>query len=190
MISQKLKRETTESHQKLEKKIILQIKNIKRDEEYGRLIAAFYGFISPLEQQIMGKLTESTMPDIGQRAKANLLEDDLNEIGAEIMTKQRVDLPEIRNQYDAIGALYVLEGSTLGGQIIKKMVQKALNKSTDTGFAYFSSYGSETRTYWANFIRTIDSMELQNDEEEAIIARANDTFQKFYQYMAYIYNEN
>jgi len=60
-------------------------------------------------------------------------------------------LPEIKNTAQAFGALYVIEGSTLGGQIIKKMVQKQLCMEGNNGLSFFDGYREATSDMWQVF---------------------------------------
>lgn len=47
-----------------------------------------------------------------------------------------------------LGALYVVEGSTLGGQFIARHVETALGLSPGEGNAYFLGYGEQTSARW------------------------------------------
>jgi heme oxygenase len=51
----------------------------------------------------------------------------------------------------AIGAQYVLEGSSLGGQFLSRQLQRNLSISPASGGAYFAAYGSETMKRWKAF---------------------------------------
>ncbi len=53
----------------------------------------------------------------------------------------------------AFGALYVLEGSTIGGLIIKKMISEKLG--SEEGMSFFEGYGKKTAERWKVFTQYI-----------------------------------
>ena len=78
--------------------------------------------------------------------------------------------------FSALGAIYVLEGSTLGGKIIKDLIWKQLGISSNLGFAFFNGYGSDTVTMWQTFKLAIDRQSFTKGESLEITAAANSTF--------------
>jgi len=74
----------------------------------------------------------------------------------------------------AIGSLYVLEGSTLGGRIIGR----ALSQEPwlpDGGLSYFDPYGHRTGPMWLSFRQWLDESGSGHDRH-AIAAGAQRTF--------------
>lgn len=61
----------------------------------------------------------------------------------------KIAKPTFNNEYQAWGAMYVLEGSTLGGAMIHKHLQ-TLGWETPA-FNFYSYYGSETGAKWKTF---------------------------------------
>ena len=84
-------------------------------------------------------------------------------------------LPEISGHAAALGAMYVIEGSTLGGQIICNMLKKQLK--IEDGLSFFSGYGEQTIPMWKRFQAVLDLPGSQQGDK--IIEAANDTFGKF-----------
>jgi len=80
-----------------------------------------------------------------------------------------------------LGALYVIEGSTLGGTIISKMIKQQLAIPDNKGLSFFNGYGSETEKMWQDFKLFLDRP-LKPAEEAVVIRSANDTFNKFGQW--------
>ena len=52
---------------------------------------------------------------------------------------------------EGIGCLYVLEGSTLGGQFILRALQERLGLSPDREARFFASYGKHVGSMWKSF---------------------------------------
>lgn len=157
-IMERLKSETAHYHRQVEqnpyaKAIMNQTVTI---EEYRTYLEKFYGFLKPLEDQaVQQPFWESTGLDIEIRGKAGLLEKDLRNLGAseEEITQLPLceELPDISTPARLFGYLYVIEGSTNGGQIITKRLSQFLTIEADRGLEYFNAYGSETRTRWSEF---------------------------------------
>lgn len=179
----RLKTETLDNHRQLEKIIIDRLKNILRTVDYIRLLSGFYGFIEPLEKEIAPFLNADFLPDFENRRKSNWLLEDMQVLGGEFCGELCRSLPEIANLKGAAGAMYVLEGSTLGGQIIKKMLQKQLEFPNGDGLHYFNSYGDETKAHWETFTNALNAMDLPTNEQDAVIEAANETFEAFGTYL-------
>jgi heme oxygenase len=85
----------------------------------------------------------------------------------------------------AWGALYVVEGSTLGGQqILKTLLNSELvlrnGLTPDAGLAYFTGYGSATSAMWRQMLRALgDADTADPGSRDAIIEGANSTFALF-----------
>ena len=78
--------------------------------------------------------------------------------------------------YTAAGALYVLEGSTLGGQIILKHLQKTMSPGFK-GSQYFSAYQYKTGSMWKSFLQQLNAMPQSIFNEHQMIAGAKKTFE-------------
>jgi heme oxygenase len=50
-----------------------------------------------------------------------------------------------------LGAMYVIEGSTLGGQYIARHVEQILGFAPGHGDSYFRGYGDQTGSMWRDF---------------------------------------
>lgn len=184
MLSDKLKEETKVNHQQLEKVLIVKLKSVRSKNEYAEILKLFYGYFGGLEVLIDKVIDTGLLPDSERRRKTAALARDLEDLGSEIAAKASgTALPAINIHLQALGALYVIEGSTLGGTIISKMMQQQLNL-TGGGLSFFSGYGEHTTRMWDTFKEILDQ-QAQNPEQEAVvIAAANETFLKFGEWFA------
>lgn len=182
-IMERLKSETAHYHRQVEqnpyaKAIMNQTVTI---EEYRTYLEKFYGFLKPLEDQaVQQPFWESTGLDIEIRGKAGLLEKDLRNLGAseEEITQLPLceELPDISTPARLFGYLYVIEGSTNGGQIITKRLSQFLTIEADRGLEYFNAYGSETRTRWSEFTG-LPQLSISNPEDhDNMVHSASETF--------------
>jgi len=181
MLSVNLKEFTAFNHRQLEGKIISQIRAIKKPADYLKLLSLFYVFFGALEIQVKKHLHKGFLPDGKERRKTALLLEDFDQLGVKnVMLPGNKTAIFIKAHLQAIGALYVMEGSTLGGQAISKMIAKQL--SSDTGMRFFNGYGLQTATMWESFKNTIDKKNFEQADEKIIIDAANETFKKFSNY--------
>ena len=179
MLSEKLKEQTGREHQMLEVKMIKQIKLITDINKYSEFLLLFYRFMNPLETQIDKQLDPGFLSDYKLRRKSVLLVQDLSRLqsSAEIFSYDEVIF--ITNNLEAIGALYVMEGSTLGGQIISKMINHQLGLEKIIPLDFFNGYKNDTILMWQNFKIAMDQLKLNESEENIIIRSANNTFKRF-----------
>lgn len=105
---------------------------------YRHTLVRFHGFYRPLEvdMQAVGVWTGCGF-DMGARWKTALLKADLRSLGVSepALLAVCIDLPPHANLAAAFGCLYVLEGATLGGQIINRALEKSLGITPQAGSA-------------------------------------------------------
>jgi heme oxygenase len=74
----------------------------------------------------------------------------------------------------ALGTAYVLEGSTLGGQVINRALAGA-SWAPPGGLRYFTPYGENTGAMWRETLETLANASPDSDLE--IISGAVETFE-------------
>lgn len=140
---------------------------------YVEVVQAFQSFYAVLEPRIVAVVsTHDPELAIRDRAKLPLLARDLVALAAEPVSMSRnVRMPDVHTPSHAIGALYVIEGATLGGQIIGKHLRERLGIGAATGAAFFTGYAEATRGMWCRFTDHVDhrsELDLQVTIETAI----------------------
>lgn len=174
MLSTRIKEATKTAHQELEGKVVKKLKAIRSNADYADLLKHFYAYFSGLEKQIASYITTNVLPDHELRRNASRLKEDILALDGDTYDLPQVTLPLISNTSEALGAMYVMEGSIMGGPFIVQMLQKG---GIDKGLSFFSGYGEDTQRMWAKFIEVLN---LIPEEEQAIaIDAANDTFSNF-----------
>ena len=88
------------------------------------------------------------------------------------------DLPSLDSKERIFGSLYVIEGSTLGGQVISRHLKQQFDLDETNGAAFFSGYGKETGKMWNGYRDAITRFADGEANREEIIAGANETFEK------------
>lgn len=74
-----------------------------------------------------------------------------------------------------IGLLYVVEGSSNGGQVIARVLRRAWGLDDDT-LRSLDPHGTETRTHWAAFRTSLDAQSFSSAERDSIVAGAAAAF--------------
>ena len=93
---------------------------------------------------------------------------------------------EMRDTPSALGAMYVLEGSTLGGRVILKHLAQTLQLDETNGAAFFYGYGPETGKQWSSYLKVLTGYAVTEHCEERIISSAKNTFEAIHTYFNYI----
>ncbi len=172
---QRLKQETAELHEQLEQQLQL-LRPSMSVLEYRVLLEQFYGFYLPWEQRAAPLLNQAFPGFFNQRRKAPLLQSDLQFLGSNLAAiPQNSHLPNIQSLPSLMGSLYVLEGATLGGQILARHFERQFNFSGGQGCAFFASYGHDVGRNWLNFCEILTCYSSP-DRDNAILSSTIETF--------------
>ena len=175
MLLEDLKQKTRQHHQRLEALNGLPT----TQSEYVELLETFHGFVVPWEKQLASRLPVDDPVRAG-RDKSAWLEADLEHFDYSPESRSALptcpDLPSTTTRAEILGACYVLEGSTLGGQFISRHLESNLGLSDGRGYRYFRSYGPEVRAKWQAFQGEL--LRHAARDHDAIVAAAQDTFEK------------
>ncbi len=166
----RLRDETAVAHRRLEDELDLLSAGPGR---FRAVLEGFHGFHRVWEPA-MGTV-------IGERARLAVLERDLQGFG--LTAAQIAALPRCheastlaQSPAGALGSFYVMEGSTLGGQVISRAPGAA-------GLGYFNPYGGETGAMWRRFRSWLEAQAAPLDQAE-IVAGAVATFEVLRRWLA------
>lgn len=181
MIMPRLKEATRPHHEAIEARIdVFRMGNTI--EGYRRVLERFLGYYEPVEAafaRIPG--WEGVGLDRVERRKTPLLIADLRALGLDaeaIAALPRCrDLPRLDELAEAFGAMYVLEGATLGGQYIRKRVESDFGVGPDSGCAFFSSYGDRVGPMWKAFGAALTEFATTAETEDVVVRSAIATFE-------------
>lgn len=179
---QALRTETAELHVALEKRLPFFSPQLDLDL-YRRLMAAYYGFYQPLEQRLHVLALTPIGLDQSLRIKLPVLRADLTALGLEEATIEALPtcqaLPLIDSRAAALGISYVLEGATLGGQILRRRVAEKLGLDASSGAAFLNVYGELTGRRWKDFLQYLDDRNLGEAQVFEVTRAAKATFSHF-----------
>jgi heme oxygenase len=178
--SQELKQYTQKNHLQLEKVMVNEIHKITSELGYVLFLKIFYGYFAGLEVNIAQFVDKNELSDYPKRRKTSLLSNDLISLGASLPSiATDEELPTINNLLQAFGALYVMEGSTLGGQYIANMIKEQLQWKELKAVSFFEGYGSETVGMWESFKTVLDEHATTKEDLQTILKSSDETFVKF-----------
>ncbi len=186
-ILEKLRAETGELHKKLDTSLYPLIQGMKTPEEYAKLLQTFYAYFKPLEEKVYKYIGDAELKDHNERRNTGYILKDLETINQSTEIEPAKETPEINNTAAAFGALYVMEGSTLGGKIIAKTIASNLGYTDTNALNFFSGYKEHTGPKWLTFIEALNNFAISANDDETIIEAAKSSFQKLKQHIDNIY---
>jgi len=120
---EELKAATSAHHARLERRVDIE-RHLRSRDAYRALLERFYGFHRPIEA-VLAPFAGPFTP------RHPRLAHDIAALGGDadtLPTARRV--PAVHSVHDALGVLYVLEGSALGGAVIGHLVERDLGLSS------------------------------------------------------------
>lgn len=153
---------------------------------YRKVLRAYCYLYQELEQRIDRFLARQPgVFEYEDRRKLLWLQQDLAFLSEQpvsaAQTPVAVALPDIQRIGQLIGVLYVIEGSTLGGQLISRHLAQHHDLGPGQGADFFNGYADRSASMWQAFITFADSILDDPAECQAAQESARQTFQSFMQ---------
>lgn len=151
-LSSLIRAETRPAHDRIELAFDLPSRLASRDS-YRDLLARLLGFHGAFEAAAAPHLAGT--PFEAYLGRTGLLASDLDRLGgaSEHRTGPSPDFPDAPA---ALGGLYVVEGSILGGVLIAAEVRRRLGIGPQTGAGFFAGHGRATAPTWRSFTAALD----------------------------------
>jgi len=128
-------------------------------KSYSNVLARFYGFWVGWQPRVAGLLQDEVL--LQPRRRLHLLAADLEKLGVSPQARRALPvcpLVPLRDGVEALGSLYVLEGSSLGGRVIERNVERCLGRAGRESSTYFRCYGVETGAMWRALLLRLDAV--------------------------------
>jgi heme oxygenase len=182
-LRQSLKLGTADAHRALEATLGLLGPDLDV-RRYRHVLELLYGFYSPIEHALARFVGIVPFP---LRARAVLLEDDLTTLG---LSSSDLDVlprcagaPRPGCSDELAGCLYVLEGASLGGQVITRALQPRLGVAKGRGASFFAGDEDQTFARWAVVLEWFEDLARRGASPGAVVAAANATFDALARWM-------
>lgn len=176
-LSQRLKTETAQQHERMHE--LMERGNPFADRgSYARFVAAQYLFQRDVEHLFQDAAVKAAVPDLEARGRQEASLADLADLGAELpqgaLCSEAVGMPE------ALGWLYVSEGSTLGAAFLFKEARDRLGLSETFGARNLAAYPQGRALAWRAFVASLDAPALGDAAiQDKVIAGANAAYDRF-----------
>jgi heme oxygenase len=161
-------RETTRHlHRQLEASIDL-ASAFRSRQSYATLLLSYLGIYMAFEETLSPFRSALSQSGWHYHSRVEPLQNDLYALGflAETLAASgRTTTSVPLHTFDhALGALYVIEGSALGGQILYRQIRESLGLDVRTGASFFYGEGAQTGTSWKRFTLVLDQYVADSDE--------------------------
>ncbi len=177
MDMQRLRFETAADHLAVEG--ALPLMNVGLDRaKYAACLSRIYGVVAAWEERAAAVAPDWMQTMLAARRRAGLLQQDLEWFGVAGQDAGGPTLPEMNDLPSLLGTMYVMEGSTLGGQLIARHVEAALDLSEGEGDAYFRGHGKDTGSMWKEFCEVL-SNRVPDSDGDAVVLSAKEMFAVF-----------
>jgi heme oxygenase len=143
-----LRDRTVSHHRRLESGLRI-IDRLSCPETRGPLIAGYHAFHHTSERALGGFLEDMPGLDFSSRVRASTIPANTDHPRLIHPT-----LPQIESVSEALGALYVLEGSTLGGRaILSSLKRQGISLE---GLSFLDPYGKDAGRCWRSFLQVLE----------------------------------
>ncbi|KQO83325.1 biliverdin-producing heme oxygenase [Rhizobium sp. Leaf262] len=181
--TKRLKAATRQAHEELDG-FIMSAKPFESRENFGKFVKTQHLFHSDLDAFFSNETLDALLPDLKGRRRLDFIAQDLQDLGlgqpetpaARFQANdQDFDLPE------ALGWLYVVEGSNLGAAFLLKDAAK-LGLDETFGARHLAGAPEGRGLHWRTFVAALDAVPLDQDEEDRAIAGAEAAFRAVHEY--------
>lgn len=178
---QQLRSQTARSHQLIEQNVSSQLLMSEHVTitHYAHYLKSLYGFVNVFEKMAFPLLKDYEVLQLDDRRKSHLIQADLTMLhhtAAESYLNEELFNTHYQTTAAVLGGMYVLEGSTLGGQIINKHLTTVLGHSVAGKTTYLTAYAGKTGSMWKTFLQLLGEAGTTIDNKDVIIASAVNTF--------------
>jgi heme oxygenase len=158
-LSARLREQTAPLHREIE--VVLGLPGaIRTRDDYQDWLARFLGLYDPLERLLA---TFSEWDQLGlsmsSRDHTGCLVGDIVALGIDPRLQPRAPpalLPDLPTFAHVLGALYVIEGATLGGRLILRDLEPRLGASIAGATRFFGGRGEAVGPMWQSFRAALD----------------------------------
>ena len=178
---QRLRRETASDHERVDRLLPFMNPDLTRGL-YAGVLQRLHGFVKGWEVRAAASAPEDLRLLLKERQRSSLLARDLDFFSAALpgtLFTPSESFFETRPAF--LGAVYVVEGSTLGGRFIAKHVEQRLLLRPGEGDAYFTGAGDRTGSLWREVLALLGAIPEQ--DSEAVCSAAKAMFAAFEQWM-------
>lgn len=170
-VRERLKAGTLDLHQQAERHLAPLMRPGLDEATYAGILERFHDFYQTFESEMANRRDSSAAAAFyeGKAKRTERLRADLRAFGREV-SGVSVPLEFMAHESDASlwGMVYVVQGSSLGGQVISAAVRKSLNRADGRGFSFFEGDGAETGANWRRFLEVLERSVPESEIDRAV----------------------
>jgi len=164
----RLRDATQADHQRLESRMDI-LARIATPDGRRALVERFYRLHAEAEAALAPWLHDLPGLNFQARRRSSRLEQDLAALDGRIPETSGAALI-VSGVGEALGRMYVLEGSTLGGRVIRRSVEARGDGMA--GLSFLDPYGDQAGERWRAFLAVIDGEARSPADTEAMVGGA------------------
>jgi heme oxygenase len=180
----RLRTETRTAHARIEEAVNLPA-SLSTPAAYKALLARMYGFHAVFEEEAGSVLAGRGFCDSAPRSR--LIVADLAALGEPADAIAALPrCPGVLREPSlpaALGAMYVVEGSMLGGVVIAAEVRRSLGIAAESGCSFFTGPGKALMARWAAFRERLAGFSSP-ERDDLIVTGALSTFERMQRWLA------
>ncbi|WP_181858130.1 biliverdin-producing heme oxygenase [Polaribacter sp. WD7] len=149
-------------------------------QEFTKLLEKNYLAYSHIEANICCFKQENLVKQVYFLPRiSNWVLKDLKKISFSLLTKNTSIF--LNNKFEALGAIYVTEGSLLGGLVLGKHLTEC-NQLSNTTTLEFYKFDKDRLMRWEKFRKHMTQSQFSAEERNQIVQGAKKTFKAFIKY--------
>lgn len=162
-----LRSATSAEHERVDR--LFSTLDFGRIEDYRRFLLAQAAAFLPIEAALDEANAAAILPDWPGRRRGHLLRSDLEALGA--AEPEPIAAFAFKTEAAALGAIYVLEGSRLGGALLKRELPAVAPRQF--------LEAPQPQGSWRKLLELLDASLYRTDLLEAAAEAAREVFQRF-----------
>ena len=149
---------------------------------YVEVLRRMHGVVAGWESTAAAVAPAWLQEPLRQRSRLALLEGDIRFLGGDAGGSLGPEMPRFANDAELMGAMYVMEGSRLGGQLIARHLERQFRLMSPQGNAYFLGHGERTGATWKEFLGLLEER-VPDSRTGDVVRGAKAMFRTFGEWM-------
>lgn len=173
--SLRLKEATRDTHDRLDKRIMAE-DIFASQAQFARFLRVQYRFHRDVDALYTKPELVPLLPELDARRRLAQVTQDLRDLDTPLPAEAPGKLDSSTALPEALGWLYVAEGSNIGGTVLYKLASSKLGLNAEHGARHLAAHPDGAARHWREFTRALDEIALSEDEEARVFAAANQAF--------------
>lgn len=169
--ARRLKAASAQAHERVDNGV-MQAAPFASPDAYAAFLRFQYRLHRQVEPLYAAPALQPLLPDLAERSRLEALEADFADLGLarpDAPLGPELALPE------ALGWLYVVEGSNMGAAILAKEATK-IGYSSEHGARHLAGHPEGRALHWRRFTAALDAVELSEEEDRRVEEAARAAF--------------